>query len=346
MVETISGWGYNLRMGKIRKLYFFDKKKTQEMISFLNNSENDNYFSRILFNPFLFLHYFLPLRFKYLPESYVLKEGKLVKGLITVAPTRCRYKKMEIQKLLFEENSYVDAAELVQFVVSKYKAMGALSILVKVDDYLPELLMMLVSKCGFSQISYEKLWRINNFPTAEFDKKEFRAFRNSDAQALTNIYNDSLLPHFRPLLAREVKEFKETLFGGLSCYSEYKYVIEDKRSRNLIGAITITTYDNENFVIDINQSAWVDLDVNSIINYAVYQIKKRKKRFGIFIRSKRYMNFGEKYEEIFKENGFECIQNQIVLTNSSARLLKEPMESTKYTVLSDFLPTKPLSTQL
>ena len=73
-------------MTKIRKLYFFDKKKAQEMISFLNNSANDTYINRIMFNPFAFLHHYLPLKWKFLPESYVLKDGKEIKGLITVAP--------------------------------------------------------------------------------------------------------------------------------------------------------------------------------------------------------------------------------------------------------------------
>ena len=161
-------------MSKIRKLYFFDKKKSQEMISFLNNDANDAYINKIMFNPFLTLHHFLPLSLKYLPESFVLKDGKEIKGLITVAPSKCRNKKIEIQKLLFEENSLSDAAELIQYAVSKYKAMGATSIMVKVDDYLPDLLALFVSKCGFSQISYEKLWRVTKFLDTDFDKKEFK----------------------------------------------------------------------------------------------------------------------------------------------------------------------------
>ncbi len=332
-------------MSKIRKLYYFDKKNAEEMISFLNNSANDTYINHIMFNPLLPLHHLLPLKFKFLPESYILKDEKTLKGLITIAPTKCKHKKMEIQKLFFEENSFADAAELVQFAVSKYKAMGALSIMVKVDDYLPDLLSMFVTKCGFSQISYEKLWRVNKFQNAHFDKREFRPFRNSDSKAVTNLYNDSLLPHFRPLLGREVREFKESLFKGLSYYSEYKYIIEDKKTGAVIGCIIIQTTDNENYVVDIIQTSWVNLDINSILSYAEYQIKKRKKRFGLFVRTKRYTNIGENYEKQFLENGFECVQNQIVLTNSTAKVLKNTNESVKFTVLADFLPSKPIPTQ-
>lgn len=332
-------------MSRIRKLYYFDKKNAQEMISFLNNSANDTYINKIMFSPLLPLHHLLPLRLKFLPESFVLKDKNRIKGLITVAPTKCRQKKMEIQKLFFEENALADAAELVQFAVSKYKAMGAPSIMVKVDDYLPELLAMLVSKCGFSQISYEKLWRINKFIDTPFDKREFRIFKNSDAKVVANLYNDSLLSHFRPLLGREVREFKETVLKGLSYYSEYKYVIEDKKTKAVIGCITIQTLDNENYIIDIIQSGWVELDLNAVLSYATCQIKKRKKRFGLFVRTKRYTNLGEKYETQFLQNGFECVQNQIVLTNSSARVLRESTENVKYTVLTDFLPSKPIPSQ-
>ncbi len=331
-------------MSKIRKLYYFDKKKTQEMISFLNNSANDTYINHIMFNPFNLFHHLLPLKLKFLPESYVLKEKSDIKGLITVAPTKCRQKKVEIQKLLFEEDCYSEAEELVQFVVSKYKAMGAVSVMVKVDDYLPELLRLFVSRCGFSQISYEKLWRITKSPDAKFDRKSFRSFRNSDCQAVAALYNETLLPHFRPLLGREAGEFRESLFKGLSYYSEYKYIMEDKRTKNVIAYISILTSDNENYIIDIIQTAWADIDINSIISFAYSRIKKRKNKFGVFVRSKRYINLGEGHEKQFVANGFTCVQNQMILTNSSARVLKTPLKNGKYTILSDFCPNNAMPT--
>ena len=331
-------------MRKIRKLYYFDKKNIQEMISFLNNSAHDTYINHIMFNPFLPLHHLLPLKCKFLPESYILKDKKTTKGLITVAPTKSWQKKIEIQKLFFEENSLDVATDLVQYVVSKYKAMGATSVIVKVDDFLTELLQMFVSKCGFSQISQEKLWRITKFPEENFNKREFRPFKNSDAQAIASIYNDSLLPHFRPLLSKEVKEFKENPFKGLSYYTEYKYIIEDKKTRNISGFFSILTCDNENYVLDIIQTAWADLDINSVISYAVSRIQKRKNKFGLFIKTKKYTNFGEKYNNLFIENKFDCVQNQIILTNSSLKILKDDIKTGKYTVLGDFCPSNPMPT--
>lgn len=303
----------------------------QEMISFLNN--RDHYINSIMFNPLIPLHHLLPLRFKFLPESYVLKDKKEIKGLITVAPSRCPMRKMEIQRLFFEENGYDIAGELIQFVVSKYKAMGTASFIVKVDDYMPELLKLFVSKCGFSQISYEKLWKINRV-NDKFDKKKFRLFRNSDSQTVAALFNESLLPHFRPLLSRDAKEFKEFLFKGLAYINEYKYIIEDKKSKNIICYISIQTADNENYIIDLVQSSWAEINMQEVINFANMQIKKRQKNFNLYIKTKKYTQLGEKYNQEFMNNKFECVQNQIVLTNTSARIIREPVHSGRFTILN------------
>ncbi len=327
---------YNFLMSKIRKLYYFDKKNAEEMISFLNNSSNDTYINRIMFNPFLLLHHLIPLRIKYLPESFVLKEGKDIKGLITVAPTKNPLRQVEIQKLLFEEGSYEIAGELIQFVVAKYKAMGAASLIVRVDDYLPDLVKLFVSKCGFSQISYEKLWRIHHVKKVEYNKKLFRLFRNSDSKPISELYNEELLPHFRPLLSKGKREYQDAFCAGLTYYSEYKYVLDGSETNKPAAFISIKTSDNENYVIEILQSSWASIDIDTIIYFANTQIKKRKKRFNLFIKSSRYMQQGEVLEKAFLERKFECVQNQIVLTNSSAKIIKDGERSGKFTVLSQF----------
>ena len=326
-------------MRKIRKLYYFDKKNTREMISFLNN--DDNYVNHIMFNPLMPFHHLLPLRAKFLPESYVLKDNKEIKGLITVAPTRCPQKQMEIQKLLFEENCYNDAGELIQYVVSKYKAMGTASFIVRIDDYLSELVRLFVKKCGFSQISYEKLWAVNKVAeevinNQMFNPAMYREFKNSDAPVVTTLYNEQLLPHFRPLLTKDVKEFKDILFSGLSYFTEYKYIYRNKKSKNVQAFISIKTSDNINYVLDIIQSSWENIDIDELIAFAYYQIKKRKNDAKLFIKSKKYTQQGEKYEKDFMERKFECIQSHIVLTNSSARIIKDENQVKKFTVLSQF----------
>lgn len=306
------------------------------MISFLNNSANDTYINHIMFNPLIPLHHVLPLKIKFLPESYVLKDGKEIRGLITVAPSRYRAVQMEIQKLLFEENSYDVAGELIQYVVSKYKALGTASFIVRVDDYLPELVRLFITRCGFSQISYEKLWRIKHVEKNNYNPKLFREFENSDAGAVAGLYNEELLPHIRPLLAKDANDYKDRFFKGLSYFSEYKYVMEDSKSKNIAAYMSIKTSDNENYVLDIIRSSWADIDIDGVISYADNKIHKRKKRFNLFVKTRKYTQNGEKDEQEFLQKNFECIQNQIVLTNSSAKIIKDAQSSGKFTVLTQF----------
>lgn len=326
-------------MSRIRKLYFFDKHKALEMISFLNDSANDAYINKIMFNPFIIFHHLLPLRFKYLPETFVLKDNHDIKGLITISALGKKQKKAEIKKLMFEEHSYDVAQELIQYAVSKYKALGASSVLVKADEQMPELLSLFVTKCGFTKLSYEKLWKVNKFSYTPYDKKQFRMFRNSDSQAIACIYNDSLLTNFRPFLSKTAADFKESMFMGLSYIEEYKYSIVDKKTKNVLGCISISTADNKNYFLDVIQSGWAETDFSEIISFAIDKIKKRRKQFALFVKTKRYTNTGEKQEKEFINLGYECVQNRAVLSNSSARILKSEEVSGKYTILNEFCPS-------
>lgn len=306
----------------------------QEMISFLNN--RDAYIGHVMFNPLLPLHHLLPLKCKFLPESYVLKDKKEIKGLITIAPSKYPVKRLEILRLFFEENCYEDAYELIQYAVSKYKALGAISFIVRVEDSLPDLLRVFVARCGFSQLSYERLWKIPEQVNTEFNEKDYREFRNSDSTTVSNLYNESLLPHFRPLLSSDPREFKESVFKGLSYFNEYKYVILDRKTKNITGYISIKTSDNQNYILDIIQSSWQEIDVKSVIDFGISRIKKRQKEFNLFIKTKKYTQLGEKYEQLFMEHCFECVQNQIVLTNSSAKIIKERVSTGRFTILNRF----------
>jgi len=205
---------------------------------------------------------------------------------------------------------------------------------------LPELVRLFVSKCGFSQISYEKLWKINRAEEVKL-KKGVREFRNSDSPTVSALYNESLLPHFRPLLSRDAKEFKEVFFKGLSYFNEYKYVFEDKKSKNISCYVSIQTSDYENYIVDLVQSSWVEIDLDNVINFAYTQIKKRQKNFNLYIKTKKYTQLGEKYEQEFLDKKFECVQNQVVLTNSSARIIKQTEHTGKFVILNQFYGNAP-----
>ena len=320
-------------MSRIKKVYYLDKKHLQSTVSSVNNC--DSCF-RFRFNPLIFIHHLLPLKMKFLPESYILQEENKLIGFITVTPSRCPLKQMEIHKLLYEESNLSYVSEMVQYVVSRYKAMGTLSFVVRIDDYLPELIKLFITKCGFSQISYEKLWKINYANKREYDKNLFRHFRNNDAPAAASLYNESLLPHFRPLLGKDNREFREILCKGLSYCTEYKYVIENKQSGNIDAYLSIQTIDNENYILDLVHSCWTEIDIDKVITFAYFQIMKRNKKFNLFFKTKKYMQYGEAEEQNFLKSKHELVRNSIILTNTSAGIIKDTQSIEKFTVLDKF----------
>ena len=71
-------------MTLIRRLNCFDAPKIKKMISYLGDNEK---ISKGLSNEaFGLIHGLFPLKYRFLPESYILLEKKEILGLITVVP--------------------------------------------------------------------------------------------------------------------------------------------------------------------------------------------------------------------------------------------------------------------
>ena len=86
-------------MTLIRRLNCFDAPKIKKMISYLGDNEK---ISKGLSNEaFGLIHGLLPLKYRFLPESYILLEKKEILGLITVVPTNGNPYKINITRLIF-----------------------------------------------------------------------------------------------------------------------------------------------------------------------------------------------------------------------------------------------------
>lgn len=320
-------------MARIRKLYYFDKPKVKKMISFLGNDAMDQFTKVLMNDPFGIIHYALPLKFKFLPESYVLIDDKETRGMITVSPTHGNPFKLDITRLFFDQNYYNVGKQLLEFVIARYGAKGATSFNVAIDECHDELLHLFTDGCGFRQCSSEQLWKMNSIHFEKCENSFFRPFKNSDAQAVAMLFNDSVIPHFRPYLAKMKNEYNEANFQGLSSASKFRYVMEDKSTNTILAYCSITTFDNLNYILDITTSAWYDLSYDDIFNFAINQISRRKKEFYLFVKSKKYTNTAEQFENYLNEKDFKCVQNQIILVKDFYRVIKETAPSSQRVVL-------------
>ena len=74
-------------MTRIRRLNCLDIPKISKMIEYLDNNDSIKFTKDLRNEAFTLLHSILPLKYKFLPESYVLSDGKEILGLISIVPT-------------------------------------------------------------------------------------------------------------------------------------------------------------------------------------------------------------------------------------------------------------------
>ena len=308
-------------MAKIKKLKSFDKRKLQELISFLKVNDGNQFLDILKTTMPGNLHYYLPLKYKFLDESYILTEKERVLGLITTNTFSGNHKKINISQLFFIENAYEVAQQLVEFVIAQYGAMGAYNFYVLIDEIYTELAQMFVSSCGFRQCSSEQIWKTRKRVFKKKTGLTYRRFRKSDVKDVADIYNDSVYTHFKPTLLRTEKEFCETICSGLKYMSEYRYVIED--NSRVIGYFKISTADNENYTVDFNYSNGYNVDCETILSFATREILRRQRRFKLFIKTKNYINTNDAQKEYFEKSGFKCVNTKLLFVKDFFRPIRE-----------------------
>ena len=315
---------YNFFMIFIRKLSFWDKNNVKKMISFLGNDEAEMFVNKLLKTSCGIFHYWLPLRFKFLSESYVLVDDTDLHGMVSVAPFKGNPYKINFVKLLFKKDYYDIGKQLVEFIIARYGAKGAQSFVVAIDDSHDELIKLFIEGCGFRKCASEELWRIKQDEIPDdICLNGFRQFKNSDAQAVAMLFNDSLITHFKPSLLKTKNEYNDILFAGLPDDVELKYVLEDSTLQTIMAYFSVKTYDNTNYIVDITVSNGITLDYDLILGYVKKQIMKRQKIFTMFVKLKKYVQHAETFENYLKIKNFRCVKNQIILFKDFYKLIKQ-----------------------
>lgn len=311
------------------------------MISFLSSDAINDYTKVFMNFPFNIIHDLLPLRLKFLPESLVLVENKEIIGAITVSPSYGNHYKLNISRLFLEQNYFNAGKQLIEFVIAKYGAKGAGNFTATIDESHAELLQLFIEGCGFRQCSSEQLWKMDTMRFSNSENTFFRPFKNSDAQAVAMIFNDSINTHFKHSLSKTKDEYKDSLFQGLNNNYNLKYVIEDNNLKTVQAYFSLSTSDNFNYILDITDSNWYEIPLDDIFEFAVNQITKRKKDFCLFVKLKKYRIKAEDFEKYLVDKGFNCVQNHLILVKDFYKLIKEP-ELTRKILLFNEMGEKPV----
>ena len=315
----------------IRRLTCFDASRIKKMIAYLGTSE------AVKISPFGIIHELLPLKYKFMQEAYILLENNEILGLITVAPTNGIPYKLNITKLIFKQNLYNVGKQLVEFVIARYGAQGAVSFIVTVDQSHDELLELFMQGCGFRQCSYENLWKLDNFVPQTNTKASFRNCQNSDAKYVARLYNAELKNLYRPSLERIKHEYIEPIFAGMTNFYKNRYVLEDPETQRIISYLSITTNDNYNFIIDMSLNDAYNIPYDEIINFALSEISSRKSKFCAFLKHRQYTKNADNFEKYLHERNLNCIQTQCVLVKDFYKQIKQTENALQIFQFGEFL---------
>ncbi len=310
-------------MTRIKRLTCFDIPKIKKMAEFLGSDDSDRFTKELRNEAVRTLHFYFPLKYKFLPESYIMLEKDNILGMITVLPTMGNPYKIVITRLIFVNNLYDVGKQLVEFVIARYGAMGAISFSVTIDNSHDELFKLFMNECGFRHCSCENLWKVENFDYKQYPPADFRVCQNSDAKRVSDLYNSELTSLYKPALLRIKTEFREPFFEGITNFYKNRYVLEETTHKRIIAYLSITTSDNTNFIIDISTSSGYEVSYDRILSFAISEISGKKSDFYIFLKQKKYTNTSERFEEYLHSKGFHCIQTQNVLVKDFYRPIKQ-----------------------
>ena len=134
-------------MAQIRKFNFLDGHRVKKLVSQIGCDYSDIVLKTIIGHACCILHSFVPLKYRFLPETFLYLENDEIIGLITVVPTRGNPYKINIIRLIFKQNDYEVGKQLLEFVISRFGARGATTFYAAVDLSHEELINLFINSC-------------------------------------------------------------------------------------------------------------------------------------------------------------------------------------------------------
>lgn len=318
-------------MAKIRKLRFYDIFRIKKMISLLSTENFSAFSTSFTPFPFNFIQDLLPFSCKTFAESYVIEDLKELQGVISIQSQKGNPYKWKITKLFLKDNAYAAGSQLLDFVLSKYGARGVNTFYAKIDDRNKNLLELFSRAANFRNCSSEHISLLDVSKIKHYSKESrfvYRPFKNSDAFSVAEIYNDLIYVPFRYSLAKKWKEFRDDVFKGLSRIYSFKYVIEDKATKKIVGYFRIATEDNYNYCLEVFAYQHYLLLLENIIHYANNQISKRKNDFKLYFHNRKYQSNFDLINEQIKDAMNE-VTVQTLMVKDYYKRIDEPEQVLK-----------------
>jgi len=297
-------------MTVIKNLAFCDKNKLKNLSSFVE-SELD----LSAFYPFFidFFHSFLPLRLKFLNESFEFIENKKITGLITVA--KAGRKKIKITRLLLEENSIELFKLLVNYVTTLYAAKGAETFYVVIDKRNALLLNTFKNVLNFNKFAYENVYKLelskHITKNSSFGFDHIRKIKSrGDIKKAVNLINNAMNSYQRVIFQKETGDITRKIKKPVE-----HYVLLNSKKNNFSGYFSILKLNDEDYLLDFVLDTGYAGYIEDIINFSMFKILKKKGAKNLLVRIKSYYSNFEEIKEILKVEYDNFTENEILTKN-------------------------------
>lgn len=257
-----------------------------------------------------FINYLLPLRLKFKNESFcALYDNKQI-GLITLDKDSNSYSRFKITKLLLEENSYSIAKQLVNYVITRYRAMGASSFYVVANEKQAELINIFKNELNFRHCGYEYIYKINH--TNSDYIVSLKPFKKESLSDVCKFYNENINSFNRMIFSRENYQF-------LNNCSRYLFSNENK----ILGYFEVASKNNIDFYINFSIDFAYNIYLTDALKFIYTKMKQKYKNFSLYIKVKDYFMNSKELLAILKENNAEFISKSQILAKDYYKEIKD-----------------------
>ena len=258
-----------------------------------------------------FINHILPLRVKFANESFVALVDKKAEALITLDKDSKSFSRLKITKLILEENSTSIACELVNYAVSRYRAMGANSFYVVVDEKQADLLNIFQNELNFRACGFEYLYKINsiNASTTLF----LKPFKKEYVKEVCEFYNENINSFNRFLFARQGYQFNN------GCQ---KFVFSEENNK-ILAYFEVATKNNLDFYINFSIDFAYNIYLTDAIKIIYTKIKQKNKNANLYIKVKDYFMNSKELIAILNENNMEFVSKSKILAKDYYKEIKQ-----------------------
>lgn len=311
-------------MAQIRKPAFYEIKKLRDLISNIKEEEQSQNHDFAKFS-YDVMHKFLPLNFQFINESFVSVEEKQFIGLIGLIPDSKKAKRRNINRLFLNKHYFDSGKQLIDFVVNKYGAEGTETFLTYVDDRNPELISLFTTGCGFRACPQQQIWKLEHTKPFEAmgENISIREFKNSDAQAVAEIYSQDIYPQYKQSLVKPACDFRKGVFKNTV---SLKFVVENVINQSIEGFVEIKSEGNTNYMIEMTMSLFYYHCCGDVLNFIIGFIISHQSDANVFIKLKKFCQSSKPLLQMLESHNFKCVQSQQVLIKDYWKTIKNDVK--------------------